>query len=481
MSSKSAPNAPAPRPPRWSLAARLTLWYAASSFVLLAASTGFLYWSLNHRLELEDDQFMAEKVKFVRALLRDRRGQPGVLPPSGEAGASMSLYLRVLGADGRVLLVTEGMDAVLPVSLFPPAQDAAEVRGRELWLPDGRCFRLASLRSPHASGAAPDVIQVAMDRTQEEQLMAAYRWNLAAVLTLALLLSAALGHRIARRGIRPVEAIAATAGRIHSSTLGERIDLAGLPRELWTLADTFNAMLDRLEQSFARLAQFSGDIAHELRTPVNNLRGEVEVALSKPRTADEYREVLGSGLEECGRLAGMIDSLLFLARAENPRTPVEREQLDVAAELARVREFYEAAAAEAGVRIAVAVEGRVTASLSRPLFQRAVANLVANALAHTPAGGAVTLSASQDGVGTRVEVADTGSGIPESHLPHVFERFYRADPARARDERRGASHGPTAGVGLGLAIVRGIVELHGGTAEITSTVGRGTRVVLRFP
>src|SRR5262249_5906233 len=155
-------------------------------------------------------------------------------------------------------------------------------------------FRLAAVRiAVGGPGGPTHLLQVALDRTQEEALLARYRRNLAAVLALALLLSAALGYRIARRGIRPVEAIAATAGRIGSATLGERIDTKGLPGELWSLAGTFNAMLDRLERSFAQLRQFSADIAHELRTPVNNLRGEIEVALGKPRTDEEYREALG--------------------------------------------------------------------------------------------------------------------------------------------------------------------------------------------
>ena len=248
--------------------------------------------------------------------------------------------------------------------------------------------------------------------------------------------------------------------------------MAGLPAELLALADTFNEMLDRLEESFGRLARFSTDIAHELRTPVNNLRGEVEVALGKPRGPEEYRDVLGSCLEECGRLARLIDSLLFLARAESPQAPVAREPLDVGRELATIRAFYEAAAAEAGVTLAVAAPDGVVAALDRTLFQRAVGNLVANALAHTPAGGSVTLRAAADGDRLRVEVADTGSGIAPEHLPHVFDRFYRADPARATADGR---------VGLGLAIVKSIAELHGGTAAVVSTPGQGTRVTLRFP
>jgi two-component system heavy metal sensor histidine kinase CusS len=245
-----------------------------------------------------------------------------------------------------------------------------------------------------------------------------------------------------------------------------------LPAELHTLADTFNQMLDRLEGSFVRLSRCSADLAHELRTPVYSLRGEVEVALSKPRTLEEYREVLGSNLEECGRLAHMIDRLLFLARAENPETQVKKETCDVRQELAAVCEFYGLSASEAGVRLTAAVEEKVQADLDRALFQRAVGNVVANALAHTPPGGSVTLIATGDDRSTCIEVADTGCGIPAAHLPHVFDRFYRGDPTRS--SKNGS-------VGLGLAIARSIMDLHGGTVEIASEVERGTRVTLIFP
>jgi two-component system heavy metal sensor histidine kinase CusS len=311
-----------------------------------------------------------------------------------------------------------------------------------------------------------------MDRRLEKELQTAYRKNLFLVLAPALLLCAAVGYQIARRGIRPIHTITETARRIRPTNLSERITPDGLPAELLMLADTFNQMLDRLEQSFARLSRFSADIAHELRTPVYSLRGEVEVALGKPRSLEEYQEVLASNLEECGRLARLIDRMLFLARAENPETQVTQEQCDVGAELATVCEFYSLPATEAGVRLAVAVDKKVQGNLDRSLFQRAVGNLVANALAHTPAGGTVTLTATGDDASTRVEVVDSGRGIPAGHLPHVFDRFYRADPTRS--SKNGS-------VGLGLAIVRSITELHGGAVEIASEVGRGTRVTLIFP
>src|SRR5262249_33654414 len=151
------------------------------------------------------------------------------------------------------------------------------------------------------------------------------------------------------------EEITDTARRIRSTTLDKRLAASDLPAELAALADTFNEMLDRLEESFARLSQFSDDIAHELRTPVNNLRGEAEVALSKPRTVEEYRDTLGSCLEESGRLTRMIDGLLLLARTENHNTHVVRDAVDVGHELAALGEYYELSAAEAGIDLTISV------------------------------------------------------------------------------------------------------------------------------
>jgi two-component system heavy metal sensor histidine kinase CusS len=310
-----------------------------------------------------------------------------------------------------------------------------------------------------------------MDRTHDDHLLTDFRRWLVTVLGVSLLAAAAGGYVIARRGVRPIAEVTSTARRTGPSRLGERIAAEGLPAEVRELAETFNRMLGRLEDAFGRLARFSADIAHELRTPVNNLRGAVEVALGRPRTDDEYREVLGSCLEECGRLARLIDGLLFLARAEDPRAVLKTGPVDVGPELAAVRDLFDPAAAEAGVRLTVEAEPGLVVGADRELFQRAVANLTSNALAHTPAGGTVTLFAGAAAGGVRVGVRDTGPGIAPEHLPHVFDRFYRADAARSGGGR----------VGLGLAIVRGIAELHGGSVVAVSPPGQGATVTLTFP
>jgi two-component system heavy metal sensor histidine kinase CusS len=472
MSSRNGPDAPVAA---WSLAARLTAWYAGSAFALVLGATGFLYLAAVRNLDRLDDRLLGDRVRVLQSVLVNQPGDTAALrrevAEEWEAHQRAEIHVRILDEEGGVLVETPGVSQLLPSSSFPEPQPEPG-QGADANAAQG-VFRVLAVQVGSGSpGYASHVIQVAVDRSLEVELQAGYRKNLLIVLGIALVVCALAGYGIASQGIRPIHAIAATARRIRPTNLGERMAPDGLPAELLALASTFNHMLDRLEQSFARLSRFCADIAHELRTPVYSLRGEVEVALSKPRSPEEYREVLGSSLEECGRLARLIDRLLFLARAEHPETQVVREPCDLGTELATVREFYEAAAGEAGVRLAVALEGQVSADLDRPLFQRAVGNLVANALAHTPPGGSVTLTAAGDGASARVEVADTGCGIAAAHLPHVFDRFYRADGARS--SRNG-------NVGLGLAIVRTIVELHGGDVEIASEVGRGTRVAMSFP
>lgn len=282
-----------------------------------------------------------------------------------------------------------------------------------------------------------------------------------------------MGYRIARHGIRPVEEIAVTARRITSTNLRERIRAEGYPLELASLAGTFNEMLDRLEESFERISRFTTDIAHDLRTPVNNIRGEAEVALARARTVDEYRDVLESSLEEAVRLSELIGDLLFLARAESPLTELHRENVNIGELLTTARDYYEASATDAGISLVVNDGAEpLNAELDRSLMLRAVSNLVSNAIEHTPPGGTVTLAATNEDAAIRIEVSDTGVGIPAEALARVFDRFFRVDPSRSKT---------SGGSGLGLAIVQSILTLHGGSAEITSQLGRGTRVTLRMP
>lgn len=358
------------------------------------------------------------------------------------------------------------MSLVLPAASFARlSKDATQIESAQALV-----YQATEVTAP--VGGTQDIywkIQVAVSLAQQQQVLARYRQWLWTILSASLILCPLVGYQIARRGIRPVRYVAETAKRIGSSTLNERIQSEGYPIELADLALTFNAMLDRLKESFDRLTRFSADLAHELRTPVNNIRGEIEVALARSRTTHEYHEVLVSNLEETVRLSELIGSLLFLARTESPGTHIKREAVSVGELLETVRDYYEGPADQAGVALAVSAPAGLQAMLDRSLMQRALGNLVSNALAHTPGGGRIDLTAGQSRAGLEICVSDSGCGIPQESLSRLFDRFYRADQARSQQ---------SGGFGLGLSIVRGIMLLHGGQVQIASELGKGTRVTL---
>jgi two-component system heavy metal sensor histidine kinase CusS len=419
---------------------------------------------------------LGSKVEVIEALMKSP-DKAAVLASEVEHEAAESqpfkYYFRILDALDRVLLETPGMPRQVPRSLFPPAvnpsDDFRSGIQRQVW--EGNTLLLLAVNLPVGEPGAPmRTLQAALDVSPGAALLAGYRNKLLLVLVLGIVLAAVAGVWIARQGIRPLVEITKTAQHITASQLHERIVGKKWPAELAELAQAFDDMLDRLESTFGRLSQFAGELAHELRTPINNLRGEAEVALSRSRTPEEYQRILTSSLEEFDRLSRMIDGLLFLARADDPMTVMERVNFDARSEIDAVGEFHEAQAAEAKVQITC--EGSASITGDPMLFRRAVSNLLSNALRHTPAGGSVRLALRQTESQADLTVSDTGAGISPEHLPRIFDRFYRADRSSA---------GTQGGIGLGLAIVQSIMRLHGGTASVQSTLGKGATFTLSFP
>jgi two-component system, OmpR family, heavy metal sensor histidine kinase CusS len=457
---------------------RLTAGYALAGLLMVVLATASLYLVLVTELEKSTDQFLADKLNVIRTMLRDRPNDWDNLREEVELESAARqyehFYIRLLDDQNAPLMTTPGMAEQLDLRKFPGPSQTQTKHALALKGKDGRMFRVTT--APVPVGWPPtqtDTIQIAIDVSQKEALLARYRSWFWAILAGSLAIFPLVGYQIARQGIRPVEEIAITAQHISSTNLRERILPEGYPSELASLAGTFNQMLDRLEESFERISRFSADIAHDLRTPVNNIRGEAEVALARARTVEEYRDVLGSCLEETVRLSDLISDLLFLARTESPLGHLHWARVDLGELLNGVREYYEAAAAEGGISLTTANgDAPVIAELDRTLVRRAVGNLVANAVAHTPPGGSVVLGAKSEGNTVRIAVSDTGVGIPPEDLPRVFDRFFRVDKSRSQ---------VSGGTGLGLAIVQSIMVLHSGKAEIESQLGRGTRVTLQMP
>jgi two-component system, OmpR family, heavy metal sensor histidine kinase CusS len=452
-----------------SIASQLVLLFTPAAALLLCCGLGVLYWIVVRHALAEDRAVLADKVVAVRATLRSADG-PGLIAQELKAlngGERTSYWVRLLDAAGEVVAETPGMGKLLPLSIFPPGQimTPAEMPIQD-YETDGKLFSLVSIRA--AENGRAYVIQVAQDRSVDEQFEREFGLLVAVVLGCGIFASAIIAITVTRRGLRPLNDMTGSLRRVGPNRLHERVPPAEWPRELQPVAIAFDDMLDRLEDSFTRLSQFSADLAHELRTPLANIRGEAEVALTRPRSPNEYAAVLESSVTECERLSAVIDNLLFLARAEAAESRVNCVQFEGRAAIERIAAYNEAIAEERHLQIICAGEGEVYAD--PVLFGRAVSNLVDNAVRFTPDGGRIEISLRSTLEHAEIAVEDTGCGIAAEHISRVLDRFYRVDASRSSE-----------GTGLGLALVKSIADLHSGTVAVSSEVGRGTRVTLRFP
>jgi two-component system heavy metal sensor histidine kinase CusS len=307
------------------------------------------------------------------------------------------------------------------------------------------------------TGAPPLLVAIAVDIRHHEHFMAAFQRTLWQFVAIAAALAGFLGWIAVRRGLAPLQAIRQGAAGVTASRLDFRLDAESVPAELAELAETLNEMLARLEDSFQRLKDFSSDLAHELRTPVSNLMTQTQVALTRARSTDEYRDILASNAEEYDRLARMIGDMLFLAQADNGLIMPDREPVDLAAQVSELFEFFDALAEEKALHLSLSGAG--TVSGDKLMLRRALANLLSNAIRHTPEGGSIRVKIETGSDGTQLTVENTGAPIPPEHLARIFDRFYRADPSR---------HRANEGAGLGLAITRSIVRAHGGEICVRS-------------
>jgi two-component system, OmpR family, heavy metal sensor histidine kinase CusS len=454
MSSKTAADG---RRRGWSLALLLGAVHGVTAFLLVLVTALSLLWAVERAVEHEDRGLLEGYAQHVADLLQRRPDDVDELRREVRSlgGPSSRMLVRVTDSGMRVMAETSGMPSLSDVPAGPHAIVAVGERTffvviREVDLP----------RSS---------ITVALDRSSEEEFLADIRRRMLGIVALAAVVSLGLGLFAARLGTAPIASMVATARRIGGSTttLGQRIEVRTFPAELGALAATFNAMLQRIEELVNRLRQFSADVAHELRTPLCSLQGGLEVAV---RDGDPggLRDAAASALEECQRLSQLVERLLFLARTDDPLDGDELQLVPLESLLEGVVDLYCASAHERGIALRLVGDD----GLDRGLIQRAVGNLVENALRHTSVGGSIEVSARARDRAARIEVADTGCGIAAEHLPRIFDRLYRADTAQAARD---------GGAGLGLAIVRRIASMHGGTVEAESTLGVGTKVSIVSP
>jgi two-component system heavy metal sensor histidine kinase CusS len=328
----------------------------------------------------------------------------------------------------------------------------------------GHTYRTLSMRIGAFADRPPVRLIVGVDTAPFEHTLRAFLVALTLLTLGAVALVMVLGWWIARIGLRPLQRLSAEARALRPKTLSQRLQVEHLPVELEDLSVAFNGALGRLEDAYQQLEGFNADVAHELRTPLANMIGGTQVALSRPRTAAEFEETLQSNLEELERLRSIVNDMLFLARADQGEAATGLTAADVAHEIEMTIEFFEPLLDETGTTVAIEGELRAQATMNIALFRRALSNLLQNAIEHSGAGARLVVTITQRAGAIWIAVANPGATIAAPHLPRLFDRFYRVDSSR---HDPGAVHGH----GLGLAIVKAVASMHGGATLATSDNG----------
>ncbi len=453
---------------------RLTAWFVAVLAAVLALYSAAACFFLLQDLRTQLTRYTIQDVETVEGLLfftpdgrlklrDDYHNHP-------ESKRVLERLVEVVSPEGRVLFRNDTLGNRSLGDTLLAHEGEGGYFAREFRLADGLRVELVSRR--HAVEGRPTIIRVAYP---EDPLWEQFRSDLLALILpapLILLVAAAAGFLFASRALRPIQQMARKAEEIKSDRLHERLPVSPSDGELADLARVFNALLVRLEQSFEQLRRFTSDASHELRTPLAAMRSVGEVALQKHGTPNEYRDAIGSMLEEANQLTRLVDTLLTMARADAGQihlNPSRFSAIDLARECTSL---FEALLEENGQTLAVNAVEDATLCGDWLLLRQALVNVVHNAIKYTPRGGTITLRIQSAEGSVILQVEDSGPGIPEHELPKVFDRFYRVDEGRSRD---------AGGTGLGLAIARWSVEIHGGTISAHAGTGCGSLFRLVLP
>lgn len=447
-----------------SLRMRLALLFSLASALLFGLMGSYVFQALEREVAFRDDIALLGRIERIEDIIKDNKNidylknQP-------------KLYSNMLGnKDNALWIIGESGDILIevnPENLPPPSVSA--LKSSSLFTSEGAQPTRTAWRRVSTGNSTVFIVAIKL-LAEREQMMAAYRLNLGFAWLVGVLLSFALGWEVVRRGLLPLHRLSRQASVVGPQSLGVRLDEQKQPQELQGLTAALNAMLTRLDDGYARLSQFSEDLAHELRTPLNNLMLQNQLALGQSRTFEDYEQLLDSQQEEYERLARMIDNMLFLARAEKHDSALQLESVDLGQLSKQLSEYFEGMAQERGMQIDAAARGELIADCG--LVRRALANLLVNAIRYGDPHTVIALrSNASEGRWMDVEVMNQGKQIPTQHLDRIFDRFYRCDSSRSHPDDSG---------GLGLAIVQSIMQMHGGEVKVSSQ-NEETRFTLRFP
>jgi len=452
---------------------RLTLWYAGVLALSLIAFALVIYYAAGNSFHERQDESLRSTAQTVASAYLEELGETHSQYTAGKVVLAEitfpNRYVQLTDSAGNPIAASAnlaGSTIFIPTAVFA----AARLQGFSHASVDGLRVTVVPLSSDQTLGFAA----VAEPLSVIEDGLSELRRDLFAGVLLVLLLASAGGYFLARKSLAPVASMNSQTQRISAENLSARLDVTNPRDELGHLATTINDLLKRLENAFKEQQRFIADASHELRTPLAVLRGETEVALSKTRTVEEYQQSLSLIQDEAERLSRIVEDLFILARQPiNTRAALNKERVslnDAVRECARAAQVL---AFRKGVRLKLENDSpSIALNGDEDLIKRMLLNLLDNAVKYTPAGGEISLALVRQNGNAEIVVRDTGIGIPAEAQPRVFDRFYRVDKARART---------MGGAGLGLSIAQWIVEVHGGSINLSSTPGHGSTFTIVLP
>ena len=451
---------------RVSIGLRLTLWYSTVLALALSLFAVSVWLVAQHRLFESVDATLSQRTTAVIAVLTE-------VDPKDPVLEELTEYAKVT-PEGNLLAVRDetGTELLSTRGIALPWPDAVAGKKFETLTIKNRNYRMLVVSEP-ALGHRYEIL-AATPLFDVETLLRGFRNLLLAMAPLVLLIASVGGYWLSRRALAPVDRITGAARSISIQNLSQRLAVPATGDELQRLSETWNDMLQRLEAAVKRLTQFTADASHELRTPIALIRTTAELTLRRERPAETYKEALHQIVAETERTARLVEDLLALARADAGLPALPMNRMELAPLVQEVCRQGRVLAESRRVQLSAEVPERPVYVLgNHPALRRMFLVLLDNAVKYTPAGGSVTVSLGCDNAGATVAVQDTGIGIEESVLPHIFERFYRVDESRSRDVAGGS--------GLGLSIAKWIAETHRAEIQAESVAGRGSTFRVKFP
>ncbi len=455
---------------------KMTLWYVLTFLVSALLICTFLYLRLGHQLIKEVDQFLLDETKEMeRVLSRESKETYFLMRFEDEVMARKyyPFFFQILDKEGKSLYISkefEEMGYVANDRVLTNARNGRETR-EEIHSP-GRRRKYRIISTPvYKDGKLAEIIQVGTHLRFVRKNLVHFKYNILIALPIILVLGTLGGWVLARRSLSPIGYIASKARSITSENLSERLNSRGTDDEMDDLIWTINGMITRLENSFKRMAEFTADVSHELKTPICAMRGEAEVLLSKERKAEEYQEGLAHFIEQFDHLNHMINDLILLSKFDATQVELKMTPLRLDLLIKDLCNLFQILAEQNKIAMEMGAIEEVTVIGDKIRLQQLFTNLIDNAIKYTPKGS-IRVTVEKDEETVLVKIKDTGIGIPKEEQEKIFKRFYRVDKSRSRE---------TGGVGLGLSIAEWIVDAHHGRIEVGSKLNEGSTFTVHLP